>query len=84
MGRYQRGVHFNAARMKRGEESSKFPVAVFVPLFSYTNFKQFINILATQNKNTFEIAHFWLKLLIFKEILFPGPQAKMLAAGKFM
>jgi len=29
MGLYQRGVHFVAASLKRGEESSKFPVAIF-------------------------------------------------------
>ncbi len=29
MGRYQRGVHFGAASLKRGEESRKFPVAIF-------------------------------------------------------
>ena len=28
MGQYQRGVHFGAACPKRGEESSKFPVAI--------------------------------------------------------
>jgi len=33
MGRYQRGVHFGAASLKRGEESSKFPVAIFCPPF---------------------------------------------------
>ena len=53
MGRYERGVHFGAASLKRGEESNKFPVAIFVPLFSYTIFKQFFNILAVQNKNYF-------------------------------
>ncbi len=49
MGQYQRGVHFGAASLKRGEESSKFPVAIF----SYTIFKQFFNISAAQNKNYF-------------------------------
>jgi len=29
MGWYQRGVHFGAASLKRGKESSKFPVAIF-------------------------------------------------------
>ena len=29
MGRCQRGVHFGAACLKRGEESSKFPIAFF-------------------------------------------------------
>jgi len=53
MGRYQRGVHFGAASLKRGEESSKFPVAIFLPLLSYTIFKQFFNISAAQNKNYF-------------------------------
>jgi len=33
MGRYQRGVHFGAASLKRGEESSKFPIANFCPPF---------------------------------------------------
>jgi hypothetical protein len=33
MGQYQRGVHFGAASLKRGEESSKFPVAIFCPPF---------------------------------------------------
>jgi hypothetical protein len=33
MGRYQRGVHFGAASLKRGEERSKFPVAIFCPPF---------------------------------------------------
>ena len=56
MGRYERGVHFGAASLKRGEESSKFPVAVFCPTFSYTIFKQFFNILAVQNKNYFKEA----------------------------
>ena len=50
MGRYQRGVHFGAASLKRGVESIKFPVQFFVPLFSYTIFKPFSNILAAQNK----------------------------------
>jgi len=33
MGWYQRGVHFGAASLKRGEERSKFPVAIFCPPF---------------------------------------------------
>jgi len=49
MGQYQRGVHFGAASLKRGEESSKFPVAIFCPPFSYTIFKQLFNISAAQN-----------------------------------
>jgi len=53
MGWYQRGVHFGAASLKRGEESSKFPVAIFCTPFSYTIFKQFFKISATQNKNYF-------------------------------
>jgi hypothetical protein len=53
MGQYQRGVHFGAASLKRGKESRKIPVALFVPLFSYTIFKQFFNISAAQNKNYF-------------------------------
>jgi len=65
MGRYQRGVHFGAASLKRGEESSKFPVAIFVPLFSYTIFKQFINISAAQNKNYFLKSSFLTKVINF-------------------
>jgi len=53
MGRYQRGVHFGAASLKRGEESSKFPVAIFCPPFSNNIFKQFFNISAAQSKNFF-------------------------------
>jgi len=36
-------VHFGAASLKRGEESSKFPVAIFCPF----------NISGAQNKNYF-------------------------------
>jgi len=53
MGRYQRGVHFGAASLKRGEESSKFPVTIFLsfcPFFSYTIFKQFFNISSSKQK----------------------------------
>jgi hypothetical protein len=58
MGRYQRGVHFGAVGQKRGEESSKFPIAnfllqIFALLFSYFIFKQLCSIMATQNKNYF-------------------------------
>ena len=49
---------FGAVSLKRGEESSKFPVAIFVHLFSYTIFKQFFNISTAQNKNYFKKAHF--------------------------
>jgi hypothetical protein len=55
MGRCQRGLHFGAVGLKKGEESSKFPIANFLLQilalpFSYTIFKQFCNILAIQNK----------------------------------
>jgi len=53
MGWYQRGVHFGAASLKRGEESSKIPVAIICPPLSYTIFKQFFNISAAENKNYF-------------------------------
>ena len=48
MGRYQRGVHFGAASLRR---VANFLLKFFVPHFSYTFFKQFFNILAAQNKN---------------------------------
>jgi len=32
-------VHFGAASLKRGEESSKFPVAIFCPPFFLHYFK---------------------------------------------
>jgi len=53
MGRYQRGVHFGAASLKRGEESSKFPVAIFCPPFFLHYFTQFFKNSAAQNKNYF-------------------------------
>jgi hypothetical protein len=40
-----------ALGLKRGEKSSKFPIANFCLLFSDAIFKQFCNIMATQNKN---------------------------------
>jgi hypothetical protein len=49
----ERGVHFGAVGLKRGEESSKFLMLIFALLFSYTIFKQLCNIMATQNKNYF-------------------------------
>ncbi len=65
MGRYQRGVHFGAASLKKGEESSKFPFAIFCPIFSYTIFKQFFNISAAQNKNYFKKSSFLTKVINF-------------------
>ncbi len=35
MGRFERGVHFGAVSLKRGEESSKFPVAIFCYTFFF-------------------------------------------------
>ncbi len=48
-GRCQRGVHFGAVGLKRGEESSKVPIANFRFTFFYTIYKQFVTIMATQN-----------------------------------
>ncbi len=53
MERCQKGVHFGAVGLKRGEESSKFPMANFSFIFPFIIFKQFCNIMATQNKNYF-------------------------------
>ncbi len=38
MGQYQRGVHFGAASLKRGEECSKFSVFNFLKNFILTLF----------------------------------------------
>ena len=42
MGRCQKGVHFGAVKMNRGEESSKFPIANFC----------FFTLFYTRNQNT--------------------------------
>ena len=47
-------MHFGAASLKRGEGISKFPVVVFVPLFSYTILITIFNILAAQNIKYFK------------------------------
>ncbi len=75
MGRYQRGMDLSAARLKRAEESSKFDIANFF-LFSYTIFKQTLNVLSEQNKYYF---HNWIILvenMIFQRIFSPEPQSK--------
>jgi hypothetical protein len=70
--------------LKRGEESSKFPIANFC----FTFFLLFLNnsVILWQLKTEFflEVFNFRLELLFFKEILFLGPQTKILAWGKFV
>jgi hypothetical protein len=62
---------------------ANFLLQFFVLLFSSTIYIRFFDILAAQNKN-----HFYNRLILkevinLKRNLFLGPQAKMLAGGKF-
>jgi hypothetical protein len=63
MGGLKKRGGVGASSLKRGEESSKFPIANFVLLFSSTIYIRFFDILAAQNKN-----HFYVRLIL-KEVI---------------
>jgi hypothetical protein len=63
MGGLKKRGCFGAASLKRGEESSKFPIAIFCSTFFFNYFIRFFDILAAQNKN-----HFYNRLIL-KEVI---------------
>ncbi len=63
MGGLKKRGYFGAASLKRGEVSSKFPIVIFVPLFSSTIYIRIFVILAAQNKN-----HSYNRLIL-KEVI---------------
>jgi len=70
---------------KGARKVRNFPSVTFAILFCYTIFKQFINVLATQNKNYNQNWPFLTKDMNFFKVFTLLPfQAKRLAEGNFL
>ncbi len=73
MGGIKKRGCFGAASLKRGEESSKFPIEIFCSTFFSTIYIRFFDILDAQNKNHFYNGLILKVVINFSKKFIPRP-----------